>query len=477
MSTESFRGFWSGVVNKTALYSLVTSGPQLPSGGVIFSGPALNRRDRPSSRNNYAHDYVPCLCCPKWPTLADVWSERKRTVEWPSKGLISDIIREGCHVVPVSHHDGDNESYHTEWRLSFSSAEKRLVHSLSVEQRQSYVMAKLIMKQVIQELKAKSSDTALQNAPSSYHLKTILFWTCEQKHLPECNDLVDSVVELLQTFVDHLRRGNIPNYFIPENNMISHIKQQDLVSVANGVAASLDNLPTTLHRVFLAAYDTVLDYDSNTSPILRLVDCQLKDLCQTGIVGDKLYLYCILNSLIDSLSAAITGTSDELQPFEDHKHVLNMYCTHHSTQGNHVTLPQPPVLGAAEQSTTVMVLFQYLLTLLQDDHILTILQTGVFAFLSRTFSRTLPSLSLTEQLSSDYCEASLNVFQNVCEKLGIAQSSDLSCREELSTLSGVDYIFSENPKLAELESFKFVSQRFQKFKKDGQLEKVKSLQW
>ena len=477
MSTESFKGFWSGVVNKTALYSLVTSGPQFPSGGVVFSGPALNRRDRPSSRNNYAHDYVPCLHCPKWPTLADGWSERERTVDWPSKGLISDIINEGCHVVPVSHHDSDNESYHTEWRLSFSSAEKRLVHSLSVEQRQSYVMAKLIMKQVIQDLKGKPSDPALQNTPSSYHLKTILFWTCEEKHFQECNNLVDSVMELLQTFVEHLRRGNIPNYFIPENNMINHIKHQDLVSVANGIEESLANLPTILHHVFLDAYDTLLDFDSNTSPILRLVDCQLKDLCQTGIVGDKLYLYYILNSLIDSLSAAIAGTSDELQPLEDYKQGLNTYCTHHRTKGNPVMLPQPPVLGAAEQSTIVMALFQYLLALLQDNNFLTVLQTDVFAFLSRTFTRTLPSLALREQLSSDCCEASLSVFQTVCEKLGIARSLDLSCRDELSTLSGVGYIFSKNPKFAELESFEFVSQRFQKFKKDRQLENVKSLQW
>ena len=30
------------------LYSLITSGPQLPSGGAVVSGPALNRRDRPT---------------------------------------------------------------------------------------------------------------------------------------------------------------------------------------------------------------------------------------------------------------------------------------------------------------------------------------------------------------------------------------------------------------------------------------------
>ena len=150
-----------------------------------MSGPALNRRDRPNRRNNYAHDYVPCLHCPKWPTMANKWSERKRTVEWPGERLISDIMSDGCHVVPVSHHDNDNESHHTEWRLSFSSAEKRLVNSLSMEQRQSYIIAKLIMKQVIKEIQERSSQPPLDKTPSSYHLKTILLWKCEEKPLEE----------------------------------------------------------------------------------------------------------------------------------------------------------------------------------------------------------------------------------------------------------------------------------------------------
>ena len=84
ITTLSFKRFWSEVVNKTALYSLV-SGPQLPPGGVAVSGPALSRRDRPGSRNNYAHDYVPCLHCVKWTTLAEGWAARKRPGDWPKR--------------------------------------------------------------------------------------------------------------------------------------------------------------------------------------------------------------------------------------------------------------------------------------------------------------------------------------------------------------------------------------------------------
>ena len=81
-----------------------------------------------------------------------------------------------------------------------------------------------------------------------------------------------------------------------------------------------------------------------TSPILRLKECQLKVFYETGVAGDKLYLYFTLSSLIDSLSAATVGTSDESQPLEDHRYVLNIYQLCHRKAGSVLTLPLVPVL-------------------------------------------------------------------------------------------------------------------------------------
>ncbi|KAL9955380.1 hypothetical protein ACROYT_G036691 [Oculina patagonica] len=477
MTTESFKGFWSEVVNKTALYSLV-SGPQLPSGGVVVSGPALSRRDRPGRRNNYAHDYVPCLRCVKWTTLADGWVGRKRAADWPKRGLISEVVDEGCHVVPISHNcDSGDDLCETEWRLSFSNAEKKLVDSLTTGQRQSYIMAKLIMKQVIQKMKDSSSYLSVEKTPSSYHLKTIFLWKCEEKPLKEWNNLLESVVDLLNALVDHLRKGSIPQYFIPENNLIDNIKQNVFDSVADQIAAAINDLPTILHHVFLTAYNTQLDYDERVSPILRLMEWQLKIFCETGMAGDKLYLYYILNSLIDSLSAATVGTSDKSQPLEDHKYILNIYHLCHSSAGNTMTLPSLPVLGAAEEHTILILLFRYLLNLLQNTHILTVLQTDVFAFMARLFTQNLVSLSVKEKVFTECCEASLNLYQSVCEKLGVALDSDLSCREELSTLNGIDFIFYKNTEIAKKECFQFVANRFKKFQENGKLNTVKTLSW
>ena len=472
LTSENFKAFWAEVVNNTALYSLV-SGPQLPVGGVIMSGPALTRRDRPGSRNNFSHDYVPCLHCPQWTTLADKWADRKRAADWPSKDLISEIVSEGCHVVPVFFHGIDSSLNPTEWRLSFSQAEKKLIHSLATEQRQSYVMAKLIIKQVIKKMKADSlSTSSVEKTPSSYHLKTIFLWKCEEKTLEKWKNFLESVTDLLKTFADHLRKGNIPQYFVPENNLIGHMKTIVLCSVADGITAAVSSLFTVLHNVFLTAYDSQFDYDGGVCPIRRLLNCQLNSLCTTGIAEDKLYLLCIMNFLLDSLSAATVATSDELQPLEDHKYFLGIYRSCKSA----VTLPSPPVLGAAEVETTTLLLFEYLLNLLQNTHVLAVLKTDIFSILTRLFTQNLVSLSVKE-IFTKCCEESLKVYQTVSEALSISCYSDISCREELGALKGIDFIFFKHPDMAKKEFCQFASKRYRNFQENGELSRVKSLSW
>ena len=391
--------------------------------------------------------------------------------------LISEIVSEGCHVVPVSHDQNGDSLLQTEWRLSFSNAEKKLIDSLTIEQHQSYIMAKLVMKQVIQELRDNQQEPSVKKAPSSYHLKTIFLWKCEEKPSEKWNNLLESMVDLLSALVDHLQKRTIPQYFIPENNLIDSIKEEVLVSVVDGITAALADLPMILHRVFLTAYNTQLDYDEGVSPILRLVDCQLKIFCETGMAGDKLYLYFILNSLIDSLSAATVGTSDESQPLEDHRYIFNIYQLCHSKAGSVLALPLVPVLCAMEVHTVMILLFKYLFSLLKDAHILAVLQTDVFAFMTRIFTKNLVSLSVKEQLFTECCEASLHMYQSVCEHLGIAQDSNLSCREELGTLRGIDFIFYKNADMAGKECYKFAANRFKNFQQSGKLNTVKSLSW
>ncbi|KAJ8304711.1 LOW QUALITY PROTEIN: hypothetical protein KUTeg_018294 [Tegillarca granosa] len=73
---------------------------------------------------NIEVDTLICLSCNTWPRVATEWIARVRINNWPSPDLISDIVRDGCLLVPIGN-PNSQESY-LEWRLSFSLAEKNL---------------------------------------------------------------------------------------------------------------------------------------------------------------------------------------------------------------------------------------------------------------------------------------------------------------------------------------------------------------
>ena len=139
-------------------------------------------------------------------------------------------------------------------------------------------------------------------------------------------------------------------------------------------------------------------------------------------------------------------------------------------------MPSPPELGAAEVETTALLLFEYLVNLLQNTHVQTVLKTDIFSILTRLFTQNLVSLSVKE-IFTKCCEESVKAYQTVCEALSISCYSDLSCREELGVLRGIDFIFFKHPDMAKQEFCQFVSKRFRKFQENGELSKVKSLSW
>ena len=64
-------------------------------------------------------DHVPSINCTGWPSCAEGWITRPRV--WPDKETVEDIVQSGFHLVCKASPGGDPQ---TEWRLSFSVAEK-----------------------------------------------------------------------------------------------------------------------------------------------------------------------------------------------------------------------------------------------------------------------------------------------------------------------------------------------------------------
>ena len=86
--------------------------------------------------------------------------------------LVRRIVSRGFHLVEVSH--GRDPDRSTEWRFSFSVAERMLIRSWTDEQKYVYHILRLIKKMVIRETAGKATL-------STYHFKTLMLWACEKK--------------------------------------------------------------------------------------------------------------------------------------------------------------------------------------------------------------------------------------------------------------------------------------------------------
>jgi len=129
-------------VLSSLLYRDLTTGPQLGLLGFKGHGPCRSGKIR-----DREIDIAHCFDCKSWPSEAYEYVYRNRLYGWPKKDLLDKIIQNGCHVVPIG--DKYSNISHIQWRLSFSVAEKALVHGFSHMQLKVYGLLKIFLKQAI----------------------------------------------------------------------------------------------------------------------------------------------------------------------------------------------------------------------------------------------------------------------------------------------------------------------------------------
>ena len=214
-----------GILMATADGSITGPSYSLPYAGGTF---VVNR------------DFVYGLKCTFWPLSAEEWKHRIREHCWPSATLISTILGQGCHIVPVGSHDSSLREF--EWRFSFSVAELMLARSLSEKQKLAYSVLKALIKN---EMKLHGIDVF-----ASYHLKMCLFWFLEKKGIEswEKKSLGTNILDLLDFFIAFYASGCLPNYFISRNNMIDHQSSEDILTACHALRDIRDTVTQCLCR-------------------------------------------------------------------------------------------------------------------------------------------------------------------------------------------------------------------------------------
>ena len=210
------------------LFNETVVGTRFKDADVVSKGPSLriqvdlmkNRAQKPF-KMILEIDQVLAFPCVSWPREAEGWRLRKRHSGWPSESLISDIVADGCLIVPVPYDESPEEE--TEWRFSFSWAESKLALSLTDTQRQCYLLLKCLLQ----------DSLALPKVLKSYHLKNILFWACED--IPTTQWTHDNLATIYLYLVDRLLHclvnHRLPQYFIPENNLFDAIPEDFIADI------------------------------------------------------------------------------------------------------------------------------------------------------------------------------------------------------------------------------------------------------
>ncbi|XP_069114382.1 uncharacterized protein [Argopecten irradians] len=178
-------------------------------------GPAstvLNDQSKFGVDTDYAHSFR----CSMWPKEADEWLNRPRLHDWPGKSLIHQIVQGGCYLVPVG--DKTSSDAFLQWRISFVTAERKLIHSISRVQFLVYCLLKYLLKQISGRLKQLYGDADII---SSYIIKTILFHALEltpKSFWQEKNTFLCFFL-CLKILISWVKTAHCPNYFISKNNM------------------------------------------------------------------------------------------------------------------------------------------------------------------------------------------------------------------------------------------------------------------
>lgn len=183
-------------------------------------GPALKTTIFISdSGNSLQYDCAVAIPCAEWPSVAEDWAVRKRSVGWPSCDLINDIMTDGCLIVPKTPTESKTG---LEWRLSFCLAERKLMKSLTQSQRLCYLFLKGIWRRFLKPPAGK----ALQ----SYHLKNILLWECESVSADKWSRATvrERIFGLLFRLKDMIDQSYCPHFIIVENNLFQDIDKDVL---------------------------------------------------------------------------------------------------------------------------------------------------------------------------------------------------------------------------------------------------------
>ncbi|KAL4232746.1 hypothetical protein ACF0H5_007434 [Mactra antiquata] len=252
---------------------------------TIEDNQILNLENLKKPNAGSSRDLVTALKCTPWPREAKTWKERALKSEWLPNDLIQSIIDDGCHVVAVP--SKNSLKPEIEWRMSFSASEGRIAREAVTDyQRQCYIYLKILRYQVMKPV----------SVLSSYVFKSVFLHSCEK--LPIENWELhpgNCILYMLDVILHCLRKKHVPTYFLPENNLIDFMNDEEL-------KAAIDVVETIRRDPFIPALEftdtRIIGYQSINASYREIMEPLLEDMKLFKIHKNK--LMSLLNGMLNT---------------------------------------------------------------------------------------------------------------------------------------------------------------------------------
>lgn len=212
-------------------------------------------------------DVLIALPCSSWPGAAEKWPIRERKSDWPGRELIDKIVKCGVFIIPQSH--GESKQPDVEWEICFAAAETELAKTLNDVQCQILALLKFIT--------FHNFNSSTFKYLTFYHMKHVAFWMFEEVPLSQWNseNLGKCFQAVLNKATKFYEDGNLPDYFIPEHNLIKpKLKPSDRKLIVSVLKEIKEN-PVKFLVTFTEKYQLIyLPYMLEMSEVLQPLSVQ-----------------------------------------------------------------------------------------------------------------------------------------------------------------------------------------------------------
>ena len=165
------------------------------------------------------------VCSGPHPAMEAFVNRHKR--DWPTQDQLKTLLQLPMLVVPVGHKQSHDSRLQA--RISWSIQELVLISSLPDWIKQGYVAFKYTYKFMLKRQRGDCSSSDGRSFIGSYHLKTVLLHYLEKNPPSLSGSPIEIFLGLLDLLTGFLSVGRLPNFFLPECDLLNTVKEPERV--------------------------------------------------------------------------------------------------------------------------------------------------------------------------------------------------------------------------------------------------------